>query len=54
MKYQQLALEQRVLISRLTRQVLNPSQVVLQPGRRRSAVSRELTRNTCYGYSAFY
>jgi IS30 family transposase len=54
MKYRQLTLDERVLISYLTRQGLNKSQVARQLGRHRSTIGRELARNTCYGYDSSY
>ena len=47
MKYQQLTLEERVLISHLLGQGLNPSAIASAIGRHRSTISRELNRNRC-------
>ena len=47
MKYQQLTLEERVLISHLLGQGLNPSAIASAIGRHRSSISRELNRNRC-------
>jgi len=49
MKYQQLTLEERLLISHLLRQGFNLSEIARQMGRHRSTISRELARNTCRG-----
>jgi len=54
MKYQQLALEERVLISYLVRQGFNLSEIARQMGRHRSTISRELRRNRCNGIDNFY
>ncbi len=50
MKYQQLTLEERVLISHLFTQGFNLAEI----GRHRSTIGRELARNTCYGYDSSY
>jgi transposase, IS30 family len=47
MKYQQLTLEERVLISHLLGQGFNQAEVARQLGRHRSTISRELNRNRC-------
>ena len=47
MKYQKLTLEERVLISHLLGQGLNPSAIASAIGRHRSTISRELNRNRC-------
>ena len=54
MKYQQLTLEERVLISHLLTQGLNLSEIGRQIGRHRSTIWRELARNTCHGYDSSY
>lgn len=54
MKYQQLTLEERVLISYLTKQGLNQSGIAQVLGRHRSTISRELTRNRDHGYDHCY
>ncbi len=54
MKYQQLTLEERVLISHLLKQGFNLSEVARQIGRHRSTICRELARNTCHGYDHSY
>ena len=54
MEYQQLTLEERVLISHLLKQGLNPSQIAAQLGRHRSTISRELVRNRDHGYDSCY
>ena len=54
MKYQQLALEERVLISCLSKQGFNPSEVARQIGRHRSTITRELARNRCDGIDHCY
>ena len=54
MKYQQLTLEERVLISYLVRQGFNLSEIAQQMGRHRSTISRELRRNRCHGIDNFY
>ena len=53
-KYQQLTLEERLLISHLLKQGFSLSEVARQMGRHCSTISRELTRNTCYGYDSSY
>jgi IS30 family transposase len=47
MKYQQLTLEERVLISHLLGQGFNQSGIARELGRHRSTISRELKRNRC-------
>lgn len=47
MKYQQLTLEERVLISYLSRQGFNQSEIARSIGRHRSTISREFRRNRC-------
>lgn len=47
MKYQQLTLEERVLISHLLGQGFNQAEVARSLGRHRSTISRELQRNRC-------
>lgn len=54
MKYQQLTLDERVLISYLLKQGLRPAEVARVLGRHRSTVSRELERNKCYGVDSSY
>lgn len=54
MKYQQLTLEERVLISYLLEQGLNQSGIARQLGRHRSTISRELARNRCCLYDESY
>lgn len=54
MKYQQLTLDERVLISYLLRQGFSQSQIARTLGRHRSTVSRELERNKCYGVDLSY
>jgi len=54
MKYQQLTLEERLLISHLLRQGFNPSEIARQMGRHRSTITRELARNTCRGFDNSY
>ena len=54
MKYQQLTLEERLLISHLLRQGFNPSEVARQMGRHRSTIARELARNRCDGIDNCY
>lgn len=54
MKYQQLTLEERVLISHLLRQGFSRSEIGRQIGRHRSTIGRELARNTCHGYDSSY
>ena len=54
MKYQQLTLEERVLISYLVRQDFNLSEIARQVGRHRSTISRELERNRCHGIDSYY
>ncbi len=54
MKYQQLTLEERVLIAHLLKQGFNRAEIGRQMGRHRSTIGRELTRNTCYGYDSSY
>jgi len=49
MKYQQLTLEERVLISYLLKQGFNLSEIARQMGRHRSTIARELDRNRCDG-----
>ena len=54
MKYQQLTLDERVLISYLLKQGLNLSDIARQLGRNRSTISRELRRNRCHGIDQCY
>ena len=54
MKYQQLILHKRVLISYHLRQGLNPSEIARVIGRHRITVSRELRRNRCDLYDSSY
>ena len=54
MKYQQLTLEERLLISHLLKQGFNLSEIARQMGRNRSTIWRELARNTCHGYDSSY
>lgn len=54
MKYQQLTLEERVLISHLLGQGLNQSEIARHLGRHRSTISRELSRNRCRLYDDSY
>ena len=54
MKYQQLTLDERVLISYLSRQGFNQSDIARALGRHRSTISRELTRNRDHGYDHYY
>lgn len=54
MKYQQLTLEERLLISHLLKQGFNLSEIGRQMGRHRSTIWRELARNTCCGYDSSY
>lgn len=54
MKYQQLTLEERVLISHLVGQGLNQSEIARHLGRHRSTISRELRRNRCCLYDDSY
>jgi len=54
MKYQQLTLEERVLISYLLKQGFNISEIARQTGRHRSTISRELRRNRCRGVDRSY
>jgi len=54
MKYQQLTLEERVLISHLLTQGFNQAEIGRQVGCHRSTIGRELTRNPCYGYDSSY
>lgn len=54
MKYQQLTLEERVLISHLLTQGFNRAEIGRQIGRHRCTIGRELARNTCYGYDSSY
>jgi len=54
MKYQQLTLDERVLISYLLKQGLNVSDIARQLGRHRSTISRELRRNRCDGIDQYY
>ncbi len=48
MKYQQLTLEERVLISYLSRQGFNQSEIARSIGRHRSTICREYQRNRCW------
>ena len=54
MKYQQLTLEERLLISHLLKQGFNLAEIGRQTGRHRSTIWRELERNTCYAYDSSY
>ena len=54
MKYQQLTLEERVLISHLLTQGFNQAEIGRQIGRHRSTISRELRRNRCNGIDRCY
>ena len=54
MKYQQLTLEERVLISYLVKQGFNQAEIARQMGRHRSTISRELRRNRCHGIDRYY
>jgi len=54
MKYQQLTLEERLLISHLRKQGFNRAEIGRQMGRHRSTISRELTRNRCNGIDNHY
>jgi IS30 family transposase len=54
MKYQQLTLDERVLISYLLKQGFNLSEIAGQTGRHRSTISRELQRNRCDGVDRSY
>lgn len=54
MNYQQLTLEERVLISYLLKQGFNLSEVARQLGRHRSTITRELARNRCDGIDNYY
>ena len=54
MKYQQLTLEERLLISHLLKQGFNPAEVARQIGRHRSTIVRELARNRCDGIDNCY
>ncbi len=54
MKYQQLTLEERLLISHLLKQGFNPSEVARQMDRHRSTITRELARNRCDGIDNYY
>ena len=54
MKYRQLTLEERLLISHLLRQGFSYAEIARQIGRHRSTIARELERNTCYGYDSSY
>jgi transposase, IS30 family len=54
MKYQQLASEERYIISLLLKQGFNPSEVARQMGRHRSTICRELERNRCRGIDRCY
>jgi IS30 family transposase len=54
MKYQQLTLEERLLISHLLKQGFNPSETARQMGRHRSTITRELARNRCDGIDNCY
>jgi IS30 family transposase len=54
MKYQQLTLEERLLISHLLNQGFNLAEIGRQMGRHRSTIWRELARNTCHGYDSSY
>ena len=54
MKYQQLTLDERVLISYLSRQGFNQSGIARVLGRHRSTISRELGRNRTHGYDHCY
>ena len=54
MKYQQLTLDERVLISYLVKQGLSQADVARTLGRHRSTISRELRRNKCYGVDLSY
>jgi IS30 family transposase len=52
--YQQLTLDERVLISYLCKQGLHVSEMARQMGRHRSTISRELRRNRCDGIDQCY
>ncbi len=54
MKYRQLTLEERVLISYMTTQGFLPAEIARQLGRHRSTISRELSRNRCSGFDTCY
>ena len=54
MKYQQLTLEERVLISYLVKQGFSLSEIARRLGRHRSTISRELRRNRCHGVDRSY
>lgn len=54
MKYQQLTLEQRYIISHLRKQGFNQSEIARQMGRHRSTISRELVRNSHRGVDSSY
>lgn len=54
MKYQQLTLEERLLISHLRKQGFNLSEIGRQMGRHRSTISRELRRNSFRGVDSSY
>ena len=54
MKYQQLTLDERVLISYLLTQGQNQSEIARAIGRHRCTISRELRRNRCNLYDASY
>ena len=54
MKYQQLTLEQRYIISHLRKQGFNKSEIARQMGRHRSTISRELARNSYRGVDSSY
>lgn len=54
MKYQQLTLEERLLISHLLKQGFSHAEVARQMGRHRSTIGRELARNRCFGCDSSY
>ena len=54
MKYRQLTLEERYIISYLQKQGLNASETARQIGRHRSTIIRELARNRCDGIDDCY
>lgn len=54
MKYQQLTLGERLLISHLLKQGFNRAEVARQTGRHRSTICRELARNRCFGCDSSY
>jgi len=54
MKYRQLTLDDRILISYLTAQGECPAQIAREIGRHRSTITRELARNRSNGYDSCY